>query len=333
MQYAFVDVVSEVLSMYFQEYDYPVADEGVLSPSLRKQVESALTPGVAVWIYAPQPGRWVSGVVDDCSLLEERCLFEVRADEAVGSRFLDGYGLSAHSGFHGIDWFIKQSDTPPPAHPLQRFPELHPGTWISWEEDDQTYAGEIVAVNAATQSFEVRLAQEGFQLEGIPVRQTFSFHELSECSVWSDDLSVCSLTSGDRLVLEGVAFAPIAYLEEDDLLGLRSMSATTKGQTILLSLDTLDRSKGAYVQANELADVLIRFPVLENDGDYRVTFDDAGAIRQGRTHFHRSTDTLPAYLEVLIEKSSQELEAEGITPFTDYFHRYSVRPEALIDIQ
>jgi hypothetical protein len=327
--------------------DLPVASGGTLSNLERGVIDQNLKIGAEVWLWNQRSGAWLAGVVVNTALLEDRCLFEVRCKSPIESNFLEGHGVTLHSGFHGVDWFLKHGETSPPEHVLASFPNLIHGRWFRIGEDEHAQWGQVGRVNSAKREFSLSYAVT-LRSNTLPWESwaTYPFHdsldfaplplELAGNGVAVAEDAVVVLPEPQTLAnsLGKAAFRVSGYDPLNDMVLLECLSMLCAAR--LRAVPQADFTAGKYpvFGAEMLPALLERFPALKLPHKKIVRFLHNGAELEGETADHRPVDTLPAFLELLQRKSARELRKlanQSLSP--EVYNRYQVDPDKIIAVR
>jgi hypothetical protein len=320
--------------------DHPRPEGEILSSIARQKIDALITPGTEVWVWSHDDREWIAATVTNTDLLLDRCLFEVRCERNVGSDFLDGYGQSLHSGFHGTDWHFREgSDPPPEHHPLANFPGLEMGCWVRIKNDSELCWGSVSLLNSAAKKFSLEFATDWNAEEELPVgRQHFDFHEFLDMHLLSSDFMIPSLSKDDLIVFSWEesstrsAYRICGYDSDYDTVLLQRVSTAPVEQLLAVATDEVFELGEIYA-ADALEEIFNRFPQLSQEGKKIVIFEHQGERLIGETLDNDELKTLPAFLEVLIEKSDEEIAEHTGSMAPDFFHRYQVSPEAILEVR
>lgn len=325
----------------------PVAHFSALSNFDRSTIDRLVVPGTSVWAFSHATNRWEEGVVENTNLLEDRCLFEVRCQNKVHdcSDFLNGHGLSCHSGFHGVDWRFRDPNDPqpPPAHPKQPYPELQYDASLRLALGHGRFRyGQVSLINSAAQSFTVTW---GTIQGGSSSRSTHPFNSLREPKRFTFlDSAITvpaypALQSGNLIeTKEGLVYRICAVDPEALCVIGRAVTSTSRRDVRIFSCRSLgSRSSTSTVfDQLECASILARFPELADGRECSVRFRVGEQTVVARTFAHGICQTLPAYLELIKEKPRRLLEVERAQyPHSqlDRFHRFNVRPRDILSVK
>jgi len=289
--------------------------------------EKALLTRGADEIYLGRPirvwheGAWHKAVIE-CPT-GPRGLITVRTDERVhDGGFLDGHGLSV--GRKSADLDLRDPATSTEReHPLMRHPEIRMGRCVAFIREGERQIGYIEQIISDQEGYLIQTTNgpdmihfDNAEVEFLPRTDKAPLDH-------PDIIRGNKIVSFDSMDRKNRVYEILGYDEKTGRILAKMVSLRPRFAANYYYFDADDTSYSILGNGKE---GLERFPRLRDQYKYpapKVRFNWEGKILEGKL---LTAETLPAFVEVIIEKDPSQL------PSADAYNRYDVRLDDIIEV-
>lgn len=312
---------------------------GVDQDMLLNRQDHELYKNQRVWVYYKR--TWKKATVEDPD--EYNNAGTVVCDEVVHTNLDNhqGKGLTFHRALIGIDVVPSQEeellDPPDFEHPLEKYPHIERDQCIKFNKDGRSTFGIIARISILNSTYTVT------DSDGNETSLDFGEHVTILDRERVDAFNPTIKPGNIVATREFQNGSPVVYkilAVGDDSMFVRRVDRAGCRRCSTLPNDFYragPQSKLVFDRDQEHEKLQARFPwiaAFDLDSDVliysRMTFmDHDGVTRTGKP---LDLQTFPAHIEILIEKTPQEIRAdnEKSRGQADHYHRYCIKAEDII---
>lgn len=279
-----------------------------------------------VRVYWNAKNIWLTGKVVD---LSHSSLVQVDTENSTG---LDEAPSQLTVGVFSKSLDLRDPSLPEKAHPLDKHPGLVKGRVVSVTGPDCVYSGVVEQIDLNNLTFEIA-TPEGY-LE-VPLHEPYYLWEKNKDGERDETIGLAQddLVSWFDSDLNRTHVARVVGINHGVAIG-KVESSRVLNQSRYVKIDRANIASFDVAHTGEYVPLEERFSCLNEWKEYYrekpiVRFRNGEIILEAEL---LTRQTYPFFVELIIKKSPDEIEASETGSYTDSYKRFRASPEDIIDI-